>query len=138
MRLLIYFLVIYSSFFVTFCSNCKEAQNGNNKSQEFPTAITQNLSKVTAEVIGVIGSGNNFKVEVKVIDVQETDSYPSIAVSGEEYTLTPNLRTENGKLLDNDVNSNLLSLRNLSKGQKFNAEISLDQKSGWLIQKVIK
>lgn len=138
MRLLTSVLVLCSFLFLISCSNCKESQTANQSNQNFPTAIGQNLSKVEAEVLEIIGTGNDFKVKVKVLNSQETEAYPSIAVAGEEYLLIPNLRSDNGKLLDNEINSNLLSLRNYSKGQKFNAEISLDQKSGWLIQRVIK
>lgn len=138
MRLLTSVLVLCSFLFLISCSNCKESQTANQSNQNFPTAIGQNLSKVEAEVLEIIGTGNDFKVKVKVLKSQETEAYPSIAVAGEEYILIPNLRSDNGKLLDNEINSNLLSLRNYSKGQKFNAEISLDQKSGWLIQRVIK
>lgn len=138
MRLLISTLVLCSIMIVSSCSNCKETQSNIQTNQNTPTTITQNISKVEAEVLEVIGSGNEFKVRVKVLNSQETEAYPSIAVAGEEYILKPNLRTEDGKLMDSDINSGLLSLRNYSKGQKFNAEISLDQKSGWLIQRVIK
>lgn len=138
MRLLISTLVLCSIMIVSSCSNCKETQSNIQTNQNTPTTITQNISKVEAEVLEVIGSGNEFKVRVKVLNSQETEAYPSIAVAGEEYILKPNLRTEDSKLMDSDINSGLLSLRNYSKGQKFNAEISLDQKSGWLIQRVIK
>ncbi|AFH50100.1 Hypothetical protein IALB_2397 [Ignavibacterium album JCM 16511] len=138
MRLLTSILVLFSFSLLISCSNCKESQTANQSNQNFPTAIGQNLSKVEAEVLEITGSGTDFKIKVKVLTSEETEAYPSIAVAGEEYVLTPNLRSDNGKLLDNEVNSNLLSLRNYSKGQKFNAEISLDQKSGWLIQRVIK
>lgn len=138
MRLLTSILVFFSIVIVSSCSNCKETQSNIQTNQNTPTTITLNISKVEAEVLEVIGSGNEFKVRVKVLNSQETEAYPSIAVSGEEYVLKPNLRTEDGKLMDNEINTGLLSLRNYSKGQKFNAEISLDQKNGWLIQRVIK
>lgn len=138
MRLLTSFLVLCSFILLISCSNCKESQTGNQSNQNFPTTIGQNLSKVEAEVIEIFGSGDNFKIKVKILNSQETDAYPSIAVAGEEYLLVPNFRSDNGKLLDNEINSNLLSLRNFSKGQKFKAEISLDQKNGWFIQRVIK
>lgn len=131
-------LLLCSILIVSACSNCKETQSNNQTYQTNPTTIAQNLSKVEAEVVEIISSENDFKIKVKVLSAQETDAYPSIAVTGEEYILKPNLRTENGKLMDNEINSELLSLRNYSKGQKFKAEISLDQKIGWLIQKVIK
>lgn len=138
MRLLISIVVFFSIVVVSSCSNCKETLSNIQTNQNNPTTITQNLSRVEAEVLEVIGSGNEFKVRVKVLNSQETEAFPSIAVAGEEFILKPNLRTENGKLIENDINSGLLSLRNYSKGQKFNAEISLDQKNGWLIQRVIK
>lgn len=137
MRLLTSVLLLCSSLFLISCSNCKESQTGNQSNQNYPTNIAQNLSIVEAEVLEVLGTGNDFKLKVKILKSQETDAYPSIAVEGEEYLLTPNLRSDNKKLLDNEINSNLLSLRNFSKGQKFNAEISLTQKNGWLIQRVI-
>lgn len=138
MRLLISISLLCLILIISSCSNCKETQSSIQTNQNNPTTVAQNLSKVEAEVLEVIGSGNDFKVKVKILNSQETEAYPSIAVAGEEYILKPNLRTENGKLMENDINSGLLSLRNYSKGQKFDAEISLDQKNGWLIQKVIK
>jgi len=131
-------VLLLCSILIDSCSNCKETQSNNQTNQNNPTTIAQNLSLVEAEVLEVIGSGNDFKLKVKVLSSQETDAYPSIAAAGEEYILKPNLRTENGKLMDNEINSELLSLRNYSKGQRFKAEISLDQKNGWFIQKVIK
>lgn len=138
MRLLTSVLLLCSFLLLISCSNCKDTQSGNQTNQQSPTTIAQNLSIVEAEVLEVLGSDDNFKLKVRLLKSQETDAYPSIAVAGEEYILTPNLRSDNGKLLDNEINSNLLSLRNFSKGQKFNAEISLTQKNGWLIQRVIK
>lgn len=138
MKVLSSILLLCSILIVSACSNCKETQSNNQTYQTNLTTIAQNLSKVEVEVVEIISSGNDFKIKVKVLSAQETDAYPSIAVTGEEYILKPNLRTENGKLMDNEINSELLSLRNYSKGQKFKAEISLDQKIGWLIQKVIK
>ncbi len=138
MRLLTSVLLLCSSLILISCSNCKESQTGNQSNQNYPTDIAQNLSIVEAEVLEVLGTGNDFKLKVRLLKSQETEAYPSIAVAGEEYILSPNLRSDNGKLLDNEINSNLLSLRNFSKGQKFNAEISLTKKNGWLIQRVIK
>jgi len=138
MKVLSSVLLLCSILIIFSCSNCKETQSNNQTNQNNPTTIAQNLSLVEAEVLEVIGSGNDFKLKVKVLSSQETDAYPSIAAAGEEYILKPNLRTENGKLMDNEINSELLSLRNYSKGQRFKAEISLDQKNGWFIQKVIK
>jgi hypothetical protein len=138
MKVLTSVLLLCSILIVYSCSNCKETQLNNQSNQNSPTTIAQNLSQVEAEVLEVIGSGNDFKLKVKVLSSQETAAYPSIAAAGEEYILKPNLRTENGKLMENEINSELLSLRNYSKGQKFRAEISLDQKNGWFIQKVIK
>lgn len=138
MKVLTSVLLLCSILIVYSCSNCKETQLNNQSNQNNPTTIAQNLSQVEAEVLEVIGSGNDFKLKVKVLSSQETVAYPSIAAAGEEYILKPNLRTENRKLMENEINSELLSLRNYSKGQKFRAEISLDQKNGWFIQKVIK
>jgi hypothetical protein len=93
---------------------------------------------VEAEVLEINGSGSDFKLKARILKSQETEAFPSIAVAGEEYVLIPNIRIDNGKLIENEINSDLLSLRNLSAGQKFKAEISLTQKNGWVIQRVIK
>lgn len=138
MKKSVYLLLLTFSYLLFSCSNCKETQTENKTIQKQPTAIAMNLSVVEAEVIDVIKNGDNFQVRAKVLSVESNESIPSIAVSGEEYLLTPNLRTENGKLLQNEINTNLLSLQNLSSGQKFRAEISLEQNSGWIIQRVIK
>lgn len=138
MKFLATFVVTLSTIALLSCSNCKESQSENNRDAGKPTSIALNMSIVEAEVIEVSGDDKNFKVKTKVLSVEENSSFPSIAVVGEEYLLTPNFRTEDGKVLNNEINSNLSSLRKLSKGQKFKAEISLDQNSGWLIQKVLK
>lgn len=138
MRLLtIFVLSIFTIAFLS-CSNCKESQSSNDQDIKKPTSIAINMSIVEAQIIEVSGDERNFKVKAKILSINENDSFPSIAVVGEEYLLTPNFRTEDGKILDNEINSNLFSLRNLIKGQKFKAEISLSQNSGWLIQKVLK
>jgi len=131
-------VLLVSTFILISCSNCKETQSKDTTTQKNPAAITLNLSTVEAEVIEVIKNGNDFKLKVKVTEVESNESLPSIAVRGEEYILTPNFRTEDGKLIDNEINKDLLSMKNYSKGQKFKAEISLEQKSGWLIQRVLK
>lgn len=138
MRLLTSVLLFYSSIFLISCSNCKDTQSGNQSNQNFQTSITQNLSVVEAEVLEINGSGFDFKLKARILKSQETEAFPSIAVAGEEYVLIPNIRIDNGKLIENEINSDLLSLRNLSAGQKFKAEISLTQKNGWVIQRVIK
>lgn len=138
MKIILISVLLASSVILHSCSNCSETQTKIDSPQKQPAAITRNLSVVEAEVIDIITNGDEFKVKAKILSVESNESVPSIAVAGEEYILTPNLRTDNGALLENEINSNLLSLRNYSAGQKFKAEISLEQKSGWFIQRVIK
>lgn len=123
------------------CCNCKntsETAGQDNTNQTNPTSIVQNLSIVTARINNVIfNSETDYQLKVTVLTVEQNDSYNNIAVPGNEYLLTPNFRYDNDKLMSNEVNNSLKNLGKLSKGKEFKAEISLENKNGWFIQKVL-
>ena len=124
------------------CCNSKPT-NGTtsidkNINQSGPTSIVQNQSIVTARVDEVLFKDEtNYQLQVTVLIVEQNDAYPSIAVPGNEYLLTPNFRYDNEKLMKNDINDSLKKLGKLSKGKKIKAEISLEYLKGWFIQKVL-
>lgn len=124
------------------CSNCKPTNQtiGLDKSinQSGPTSIVQNQSIVTARVDEVIFKDEiDYQLKVTILVVEQNDAYPSIAVPGNEYLLTPNFRYDNEKLMSSDVNESLKKLSKISKGKEFKAEISLENLKGWYIQKVL-
>lgn len=122
------------------CSNCKTTSQtvGQDSTNLTPTSIVQNLSTVTARIDEVIfKSETDYQLKVTVLVVEQNDSYNNIAVPGNEYLLTPNFRYDNDKLMSSEVNESLKNLGKLSKGKDFKAEISLENKNGWYIQKVL-
>ncbi|QQS35895.1 MAG: hypothetical protein IPM56_16900 [Ignavibacteriales bacterium] len=139
MKLFVSFLLLLAVTFLTSCSTCKETKDsGTSTNQNNPTTVTPNVSIVTA-VVKEINSKNetDFTISATIVEVQETDRLPSIAVKGNEYKLIPNFRYDNDKLIESDVNDSLKKLGRLSEGKSFKAEISYEYQKGWYIQKVI-
>lgn len=128
--------------FAISCSNCKTSVNNQVDSETInksnPTSIVQNASIVTAIVNELVyKSETDYQVKVTVIEVEENNDKPVIAVKGENYTLSPNFRYDGNKILENNVNNSLKLLGKIIIGKKFKAEITLDNKNGWLVQNVI-
>jgi len=124
------------------CCNCKPTNEtisiDKNINQSGPASIVQNISVVTARVDEVLFKDEtDYQIRVTVLVVEEKNSFPSIAIPGNEYLLTPNFRYDNENLMKNDVNDSLKKLGKLSKGKEFKAEISLENQKGWFIQKVL-
>jgi len=142
MKFILPIVFLFTITLIISCGSCKNTSDNKLESkiidQNNPTAITENISYVTARVdkINFI-SETDFKINVTVLVVEEKTDRPSIAVPGNEYVLQPNFRYDDGKLLDNDVNASLKSLGKLEKGKTFKAEISLENQKGWFIQKVL-
>lgn len=136
--LLIMFFIPVLIISCTCKDSVKSEGNINSQTQVTPTAIVQNLSIVTLKVSDVIKkSDSDFKIKATVVDVKSTEKYPSIAVAGAEYELTPNFRYDGNVLMKNEINDSLIKLGLLSKGSEFKAEISLENNKGWFIQKVL-
>jgi len=128
--------------FLFSCSNCKPINNNvtvdKNIKQSGPASIVQNISVITARVDEVLFKDEtDYQIRVTVLVVEEKNSFPSIAVPGNEYLLAPNFRYDNENLMKSDVNDSLKKLGKLSKGKEFKAEISLENQKGWFIQKVL-
>lgn len=141
MKYLKILLILAVGYILTNCSNCKNLNDNSDKTftrfDKSPNVIQQNLSLVNAEIINVENlESETYRLTARVISVEETESLPSIAVSGAEYILIPGYQYDGERLLDNDVNKSLLELKTKPVGTRFNAEISLDNKLGWVIQKV--
>jgi hypothetical protein len=139
MRLIYALLLFILPSLLIGCGSCKTSETGGqNNTNLTPTSIVQNLSIVTARIDDVIfKSETDYQLKVTVLVVEQNDSYNNIAVPGNEYLLTPNFRYDNDKLMINEVNESLKNLGKLSKGKEFKAEISLENKNGWFIQKVL-
>jgi hypothetical protein len=140
MKLIFVLLLFIIPSLLIGCSNCKTTsekvgQDGTNLTS---TSIVQNLSIVTARSNDVMfKSETDYQLKVTVLVVEQNESYNNIAVPGNEYLLTPNFRYDNDKLMSSEVNESLKNLGKLSKGKEFKAEISLENKNGWFIQKVL-
>jgi hypothetical protein len=137
--------IIISLFLLPILSGCCNSKTtsisndlGKYRDQSGPASVVQNLSKVTARIDEVLFKDEtDYQLKVTVLDVEVVGSYPSIAVAGTDYLLTPNFRYDNDNLMKNDVNDSLKKLGKLSKGKEFKAEISLENQKGWFIQKVL-
>lgn len=142
MKIVSLLILVFISFQLISCSNCKDTtvniEQEKNKTAKLPTSIVQNMSIVTAQVEEVFyKSDTDYQIKATVLVVEESDSHTSIATSGQEYLLTPNFRYDNEVLMKSDLNDSLKKIGKLSKGQKFKAEISLENGKGWFIQKVL-
>lgn len=136
-------LIVFISFQIISCSNCKDTtknvEQEKNKITTPPTSIVQNLSIVTARVEEVLyKSETDFQIRATVLTVEQNDDRPSIAVPGNDYLFTPNFRYDDQTIIKNDVNDSLKKIGKLSKGNEFKAEISLENNKGWFIQKVLE
>ena len=102
--------------------------------------IQLNKSVVLARLISKeVEDETNFTLRAKVLNVEEKASYESIAVAGEEYILKPNFYYDvNNQIPENERNNGLKELAQLKEGDEFKAEISLEQSTGWIINKVLK
>ena len=142
MKQLIVLLLLLS---LASCSNdvSKENEVDSDKlvtPQKSAQTIQINKSFVLARLISKdIRNERDFTIRVKILNVEENSNYESIAVVGEEYTLTPSFYyDEKDKIAENERNLGLIQIVKLNVGDEFNAEISLEQKLGWTIIKVIK
>ncbi len=142
MKLVLTIIFLFSVPFLISCGSCNHTSENKLESninmQNNPAAIVQNISVVTARIDAIeFTSETDYKIKATVLTVEEKSDKPSIAVPGNEYVLQPNFRYDDGKLLENDVNSLLKSLSKLEKGKTFKAEISLENQKGWFIQNVL-
>lgn len=142
MKLVLTIIFLFSVPFLISCGTCNHTSDNklesNINKQNNPTAIVQNISVVTARIDAIeFTSETDYKIKATVLTVEEKSDKPSIAVPGNEYVLQPNFRYDDGKLLENNVNSLLKSLSKLEKGKTFKAEISLENQKGWFIQNVL-
>jgi hypothetical protein len=142
MKIISVLVIVFISFQIVSCSNCKDTSktSGQEKTKIKmpPNSVAQNLSIVTAKVDEVLfKSETDYQIEVTALNVSATEMYPSIAVVGNKYLLTPNFRYDGEGLLENDINNSLKKIGKLSKGTEFKAEISLENGKGWFLQKVL-
>lgn len=139
MRILFGVIVLLIIPLLTSCSNCKVTkEEEKNQVQQNPTTVTPNLSVVTAQVDEVLFKDEtDYQIKVTLLEVKETEAFPSIAVRGDEYILIPNFRYDNEIMIENDVNTSLKMLSRVSANKKFKAEISFEYPKGWFIQKVL-
>jgi hypothetical protein len=72
--------------------------------------------------------------------VIEDPAYPSMAMQNEVYLLTPGfvLNPQMNIEPENERNKDLISLVGLVEGDEFDAVISFNKTSGWIINEVIR
>jgi hypothetical protein len=137
----IFIYIFVSIFFAYGCSTCKKnidvQENEQVDISKSPNVIQQNLSIVTAEILNIKQlEGGLYQISALITSEKSNDIYPSLAAAGNKYLLVPGYQYDGELLLYNDVNRSLLELRAKPVGTKFDAEIFLDNKLGWVIQKV--
>jgi hypothetical protein len=118
-------------------SNSKNNVLPPNKSQQ---AIVENKSTIKAEIIEIEKKdGGSYILTVKALNVDDDSGYQNIAVSGEIYKLTPNFSLDPlGNKFNNEKNKRLGELLKQNAGDTLFLEISLSQKDGWIINKVLE
>ncbi len=135
--------IVLIVFYFISCSTCKKVNDSDEVnvliSDKAPNTIQQNLSLVTAELINVEDQGDElYKLKAKILSVENTESLPSIAASGNDYLFVPGYQYDGESLIPNDINTGLKDLKIKPVGTRFEAEIYLDAKLGWVLQRVIK
>ncbi|MGE5680725.1 MAG: hypothetical protein ACM34K_07580 [Bacillota bacterium] len=117
-----------------------QQQGSKNQQSQTPskTAIQINKSEILAEVNEVhLSSAEDFFIVTKLLEVKEDPAYPSIAAAGGVYKLYPGfVLSENKEITQNKKNMELLKLKELKKGDKFRAVISLEENNRWVIQEI--
>ncbi len=118
-------------------SNSKNNVLPPNKSRQ---AIVENKSTIKAEIIEIEKKdGGSYILTAKALDVADDPGYENIAVSGEIYKLTPNFSLDPlGNKSNNEKNKRLEELLKRNAGDTLFLEISLSQKDGWIINKVLE
>jgi hypothetical protein len=138
-------VIVASIIFSSCCSNVTKERGEVNikdlQTQEKPTDIQINKSYITAEVDEIeIVDGTDFIITANILEVEKSDAYQSMASPGTKYKLKPNYRLKEDKTIDknSDENKKLMSLAELKKGDRFEAEISYEGLNGWVINERIK
>lgn len=139
-------------FFITvlgilYSSCCRNVSNENIKDSESnkivknPASLTINKSIVTAKIEGIdLSNDQSFAIKAYIIEVEEDPSYPSMAIAGKTYNLTPNFQLDEEKniISDSERNKDLKLLSKKNVGTEFKASIFFDNANGWFIQEIIK
>lgn len=135
------------SLLFLFCSCCSDVtrreQTENNTSlhDSNPQSIQINKSIVKIQVKSIDKKEEtDFTIKGLILYVIEDPAYPSMAIKNEVYLLTPGfvLNPQMNIELDNEKNKNLLSLNSLTEGDEFDAVISFNKTSGWIINEIIR
>lgn len=127
-------------FLLGCCSSDKSEENDKSLHPiQTPTTIQENRSTVVAQVLTYYeNKENNFVLKIKVLQIEDDGSFPSLATVGYDYFCSPNFAVdENGALMQSEKNDNLYKLKNVSSGKKIKTEIFFQPKTGWHIDKFI-
>lgn len=125
------------------CSVKTEEKNELATETRTPLSAAQtvqiNKSIVEAEIIEkYTNTDSDFIIKAKVLKVEATDAYPSIATASSVYILTPAFVVDDsGNLTDNDKNKGLKSLLIKKGGDKIKAVISMGKDLNWYIQEIL-
>lgn len=154
MKILKYLILLAVPFVFICCSiSSKNAKAAGDETAQIPgistqagkgtapkTVVQQNRSEIRAEVIELKDIENNsFGVVVRILDVAEDPSFPSIALKNMVYEIHPGfVLDEKNELADNQRNRRLLSLKHKKKGDIINGIIFLNAENKWIIKDLME
>lgn len=133
--------LLFSSFA---CSVKTEEKNELTTEIRTPLSGSQtvqiNKSIVEAEIIEkYTNTDSDFIIKAKVLKVEATDAYPSIAMKSSIYLLTPAFVVDDsGNLPDNDKNKEFKLLLKKKGGEKIKAVISMGKDLNWYIEEILE
>lgn len=133
-------LIILFSFCRTNVTKEQTHISSNGNIHQNPTSVAINKSIESAKIEEIIKNENgDVVIKAFILKVDEDPSYPSLAIAGTTYNLTPSFQLDEGKKIirDSDKNKNLLLLTSQKPGYEFQAEIFFENLNGWFIQEVI-
>ncbi|MGE5496495.1 MAG: hypothetical protein ACM3Q2_00370 [Syntrophothermus sp.] len=82
---------------------------------------------------------NSFGVVIRILEVTEDPSFPSIALKDKIYEIHPGfVLDEKNEIADNQRNRRLLKLKNKKKGDIINGIIFLNNDNKWIIKDLME
>lgn len=154
MNIIKYLLLLTVPLFFTCCSHSPNSVKSAG-AEEIPpaggrtiqggssaakTVVQQNRSEITGEVMELKDIENNsFGVVIRILEVTEDPSFPSIALKDKIYEIHPGfVLDEKNEIADNQRNRRLLKLKNKKKGDIINGIIFLNNDNKWIIKDLME
>jgi len=141
---LIYAAILLLFLFCSCCSDVSrndQKENNTTVNNSNPQSVQINKSIVKIQVKSIDQKGeSDFTIKGVVLYVIEDPAYPSMAIQNEVYLLTPGFVLDPQMNIEpeNERNKDLISLAGLVEGDEFDAVISFNKTSGWIINEVIR